>query len=61
MVIRKLIGGNVVIDQLEMNTFYRDQICGSNISSLISLTGLIIFVQVYNFTPFQVCDPLGLH
>lgn len=61
MVIRELIGGNVVIDQLEINTFDRDQICDSDFSSLISLTELIILVQVYNFTLFQICDPLGLH
>ena len=61
MVIRELIGGNVVIDQLEMNIFDRDQICGSDISSLVSLTELIILVQMYKFTLFQVCDPLGLH
>lgn len=61
MVIRELIGGKVVIDQLEINTVDRDRICGSDISSLVSLTELIIFVQVYNFILLQIYDPLGLH
>lgn len=52
----------MVIDQLEIDKFDRDQVGDSNIiSSLVSLTELIILVQACKFTLFQIFNSLGLH
>lgn len=62
MVGRKLIGGNVVIHQLEIHKFDRVQTCDSDIiSSLVALTELTFLVQVYKFTLFQIFNSSHLH